>query len=225
MIPITALVEETFERPDEPTARLALADGLEEAGDPPGLAAAQLLRWQVQAERLPADGPERAELDLRAVVLAGEHPGLLGPLGVLCREGCPVLTTGPALAAFLAADRAAEEDGSLQAWTRWRGKLWQGGRVIPTTLILRTRQGNAVSGYLDEDFAAIYHADLHSRFYHRGVVVGRSRLVLVTHRVQGIGAWPGLYLLRLGHAGHLTGTWSVPSSDLRGTLRLRRRPG
>lgn len=225
MIPITALVEETFEQPDEPTARLALADVLEEAGDAPGLAAAQLLRWQVEAERLPALGPERSALDDRAAALVQGQPGLLGPLGVLCRERCGVLTVGPALAAVLAAERAAAEDGPLQAWTRWRGKLMQGRHRIPTTLILRTRQGHAVSGYLDEDFAAVYHADLHSRFYHRGVVVGRSRLVLVTHRVQGIGAWPGLYTLRLGHAGHLAGTWVVPSSDLRGTLRLRRRPG
>ena len=119
MSPANQLLEAILEDPADEASRLVLADWLEEQGDD-GLARARLLRLQVEHDRLPGAcdrglpllGEEHRELrrlDRQARRILKARPGLIGALGELNEgmlTGLPfrVLSAGPALAMFLAAD-------------------------------------------------------------------------------------------------------------------------
>ena len=95
---------------------------------------------------------------------------------------------------------------------------------IPTTLRIRTRSGNVLSGDMVEDQSGVPGVEAPVTFYYRGVAF-RDLLAFVTYKVDGPGQWPLLYELQLGRAGRLSGEWWEPDFDARGEIRLRRRPG
>lgn len=86
---------------------------------------------------------------------------------------------------------------------------------------LLKRRHNNVEGEMVEDFTTMYSMAVQGTFRFRGVVVGREHLLFVTYTTRGVGVWPGLYDLRLGRAGWLTGTWWVPAHGLLGQMQLR----
>src|SRR5262245_7446703 len=233
MNPGNQLMEAILADPADCANRLVLADWLEDHGDANSLARAQLLRLQVERDRLREPGPggrRSRRVDRQAQGILKGRPELIGALSHLADDTTaeapfPVLSVGPALVMFLVADLAAAEDGPLLAGSTWRGELLQTVYEFPTTLWLRTREGNRVSGDMSEDFRNIYDADITGRFYFRGVVAGRSHLAFVTYNVEGNGVFPGLYELHVGRGGWLTGSWWVPSLGTRDGFRLRRRPG
>jgi hypothetical protein len=100
---------------------------------------------------------------------------------------------------------------------------------FPATLTLLRRQGNAITGRLTLDFSSRFieqfgedAGETAATFFFRGAVVGRECLTFATYRVEGRGAWPGLYQLRLRPGGWLLGTWWLPADGRHGELRLRR---
>ncbi|MBY0230870.1 MAG: hypothetical protein K2W96_16410, partial [Gemmataceae bacterium] len=170
----TALLEQAM---DDDAAALVLADWLEERGED---ARAAAVRRCVAGDEL-------------------KHAPWMGSALVPLLEHLPLAGMGKALLPFLVAP-VAEADGDLPGGSEWRGNLWQGGRAVPTRLALG-RTANRVAGTLREDFTRLYGgiaAD--GTFHFAGVAVGRV-LAFVTHRVEGDGIHPGLYLLRLGKGG------------------------
>jgi uncharacterized protein (TIGR02996 family) len=226
MSQVDQLVEGALDHPEEAEPRLVLADWLEERGDDPSRARAELLR--LQARRDQAGAAAGRALEQRAGEVLARHPGIVRPLEPLLLERAEVLALGPALAMVLTAPLTDVCDGPLAAGSTWRGHLLQSRYAFPTDFHLRRRDGNAVEGDMEEDFTSLHGHHILGRFFFRGVVVGRSRLLFVTYRTEAEGIHPGLYQLRLGHAGWLTGTWWVPGrewrADMRGDMRLRRRP-
>jgi uncharacterized protein (TIGR02996 family) len=224
MSQVDQLVEGALDHPEEAEPRLVLADWLEERGDDPWRARAELLRLQARRET----EPHGRHLDERADAILAGHPGIVRPLEPLLLERSEVLALGPALTMVLTAPLTDVSDGPLAAGSTWRGHLLQSRYAFPTDFHLRRRDGNAVEGDMEEDFTSLHRHHILGRFFFRGVVVGRSRLLFVTYRTEAAGIHPGLYQLRLGHAGWLTGTWWVPGrewrADMRGDMRLRRRP-
>jgi uncharacterized protein (TIGR02996 family) len=211
--------------PKDETLRLVLADWLEERGDEPCRVRAELVRLQIERGRL-AEGPERVALDERVRAVVKQHRALLGPLKPLVRwrglrPATPLLTVA-SLPVFLGAPLADAEDGPLAAGSRWEGQLHQDPHSIPTTMRLLKRRHNHVEGEMVEDFTAMYGWDAQGTFLFRGVVVGGGHLLFVTYTTRGAGVWPGVYDLRLGRAGWLTGAWWVPGYGLSGQMQLRR---
>jgi uncharacterized protein (TIGR02996 family) len=227
MTDLDGLLAAALAQPTDPTPRLVLADWLDEHGDEADRARAELLRLQVRRERAEAD--QRDDLDKQARKVLRERPPLktfLKP--ILARGRAEALAIGPALVLALCAPLASAVEGPLQAGSTWRGHLHMDDYRFPTTLTLRQRQGNAIAGDMTQDFTALfmeYFGDVveaGATFFFRGAVVGREWLTFTTHRVEGNGAWPGLYQLRLRPGGWLLGTWWLPDDGRRGELRLRR---
>src|SRR5436309_250794 len=78
---VLAILADVKEHPDEDGLRLILADWLEDFGDAPDQARAELIRCQITHERLPAADPEKTAAGRRARFLQQKHgPQWLGPL-------------------------------------------------------------------------------------------------------------------------------------------------
>jgi uncharacterized protein (TIGR02996 family) len=210
------------DREDE-MLRLVFADWLEERGDEPNRARAELVRLQV--ERGQADSGAREGLDRQAMAIVKAHRGLLGPLKPLARSrggySATAILTVHTLPVFLGAPLADAADGPLAAGSRWEGRLRQDPHSLPTTMRLLKRRHNHVEGEMVEDFTAMYGMDTRATFLFRGVVVGRDHLLFVTYNADPVGVWPGLYDLGLGRGGWLTGAWWVPSYGMSGQMQLR----
>jgi uncharacterized protein (TIGR02996 family) len=220
MSDVDPLLRGIRDRPTDNALRLVLADWLEERGDEASLARARLVRLQVECARARGSAA-RAGLDAEAEALIKGHRGLLRSLAPL-RRVFPLLSL-PALPLFLAAPLAGVHDGPLAAGSTWEGHLsWQRTYSFPTTLRIRKRTGNVLSGDMTEDFTSFYGMEELATFFFRGVAVERDYLAFVTYKVDGLGAWPGLYELRLGRAGWLSGPWWVPDQNTHGKLRVRR---
>lgn len=205
----TALMEQAL---DDSRARLVLADALEEHGEDQR---ARLVRMLDEYERC-EDQRERLLSE------AGDLSWLGEPLKSAF-EAAPALAMGPAvLLPFLVAEVAVPEGGPIQAGSSWRGMLWQYGQAIRATLRLNQQEGCRVSGVLNEDFGLIYPGSgLTGAFHFAGVAVGKA-VAFIVSEVVGFGASGGIYHLRLGRAGWLSGSWWVPPHDFRGSLHLRR---
>jgi uncharacterized protein (TIGR02996 family) len=217
---VERLLEAVLEQPQVLGLRLVLADWLEESGDAQNAVRAELLRLQVDREQAEQDRGI-AELDSRARQLLKGHPALIGSLSPILRRKVDPLTLNPTLTLVLLADVVAPADGPLLAGSVWTGNLHQYQWAFPTTLTIRERQHNAIEGDMEQDFRSLFGYAVGGTFFFRGVV-SRSRLVFVTHRIEGSAAWPGLYELELKWGGWLTGMWWLPAEDRRGELRLRR---
>jgi uncharacterized protein (TIGR02996 family) len=70
---LLALLATARREPEDPTARLVLADWLEENGDEAGRARAAFIRAQIECSRLPAGSPVRKERERQAVALRRRH--------------------------------------------------------------------------------------------------------------------------------------------------------
>jgi uncharacterized protein (TIGR02996 family) len=85
---LAALLQAARSQPDDDTARLVLADWLEENGDGSDLARAELIRVQLELSRLGQDSLRRRVLQAREKALLEEHgPAWRGPLQS-SRNGC-----------------------------------------------------------------------------------------------------------------------------------------
>jgi uncharacterized protein (TIGR02996 family) len=211
--------------PEDELLRLVLADWLEDRGDEPSRVRAELVRLQVERGHL-EDAASLRALDERARAICKKHRGLLGPLKPLVRwrglRPATAILTVRTLPLFLSAPLADAEDGPLVAGSRWEGRLHQDPHAIPTAMRLLKRRHNQVEGDMVEDFTAMHRVAAQGTFLFRGVVVGRERLLFVTYTTHGAGEWPGVYDLRLGRGGWLTGAWSVPGYGMSGQMQLRR---
>jgi uncharacterized protein (TIGR02996 family) len=217
MSDIDGLLAGAVENPTEPAPRLVLADWLEERDEPPDRERAELLRLQVRLE----SGEGAAPLHERARQIRKQNRSLLRVLAPLFRHKVEPLSLNPALALVLGAPVASVVAGPLQVGSVWTGHLHLDSDAYPTELTFRRRKGNSIEGDMDQDFEILFPGAA-GRFFFRGVVAGRSRLLFVTYRVEGWAAWPGLYELQVRAGGHLTGTWWLPEDGRRGELRLRR---
>jgi uncharacterized protein (TIGR02996 family) len=229
MTDLDRLLAAAIEQPADPAPRLVLADWLEEHGDATGRVRADLVRWQVRREAT-AQG-EQKELDRQAREALRQHPQLKGFLRpILARHRAEPLSLGPALVTALCAPLASAGEEPFPAGSTWRGLLHLDSARYPTTLTIRQRDGTAFSGDMTQDFSSLLatYSDLFAAlldagatFYFRGAVVG-ERMTFATHRVTGMGAWPGLYELRLSPGGRVRGPWWLPVDGRRGELVLRR---
>src|SRR5687768_703571 len=90
---VLALLADSKDHPDEDGLRLILADWLDEYGDAADAARAELIRCQIDHERLPAESAGKAAAGRRARWLQQAHgPAWLGPLADwlpawACRRG------------------------------------------------------------------------------------------------------------------------------------------
>jgi hypothetical protein len=211
MTAIVPLLEQAME---DTAAALVLADLLEERGEERRAAVVRrLMDYQKDSAR-------------RDVWLAeAEEDGYrwMGPrVGPIMAE-MPVLIAGAWAFPLIVAELAEVEEGPLKAGTAWRGILYQNSFQVPTTMRLRSREGNLISGVLEEDFSRMYRGlGYYGTFHFSGAAVGRVMTVQVS-RVEGHGIKGGLYTLQLQGGGWLSGRWWVPTTfSFDGDLRLRR---
>jgi uncharacterized protein (TIGR02996 family) len=217
-----ALLTYVLERPEELVALMALADWLEERGDPDSLARAELLRPRAQRHGAAGDPASQRKADKRATAILKERPALAGPLEPLLAHQFRVLAA-PSLPLFLIADYASVAGDRLAAGTTWEGELKQSHYAFPTTLRLVRREGNRFEGRMRQDFTALYRSRLGGTFHFRGVVVG-AHVAFVTFRKTRAAAGPGLYQFRLSRRKRLTGTWAVGAGESNGTMWLKLKP-
>ncbi len=208
-VPLVPLLEQAM---DDGDARLVLADALEERGE---------ARRAALVRRVDEDERHQGPIDVLAI-----EDGELSWLGPRIAPLLPeylAFRAGASLLPLILADAAEVAAGPLTAGSSWRGTLWQRGLAIPTTMRLHSREGNHLAGVLEEDFSRMYPGQvLRGTFHFTGAAVGRV-VAFVVSRVEGHGMEGGLYALRLGGGGWLSGSWWIPSTvSLRGELRLRR---
>jgi uncharacterized protein (TIGR02996 family) len=222
MNPADDLLRAILLAPEDAERRLVYADWLEEQGDPASLARAELLRLQVEYDRLGEGDPQRLPLHGRAQDLLTAHPGLVGSLERAIGEGLTLLETGPALVPFLGAARASADEASMPAGSVWAGLLGQDSYRFPTTFRVTRRQGNVLWARMTQDFASRYGVTMLGHFNLSGVLLLGRWLAFVSTGGTGPILYPGLYQGELRHAGWLIGTWLVPQRA-QGTFQLRRR--
>jgi uncharacterized protein (TIGR02996 family) len=225
------LLRAVLERPDDGARHLVLADWLEEQGDPAHAGRAELFRLLGEWLLLRSRDAKRRKLSSRARELAVERPELFGPLPSLVDKHRPLLKMGPALVVFAGAAIPGPGDDPLLERSVWRGTLEQTTWVFPTTLTVRRRKANRISGDVVQDFRPRFHTRTIARMTFEGAVLC-GRFAAVADRLEGHMLHPVLFQAQTRDDA-LEGTWQVsrniPSVRLppthQGTFRLERSRG
>jgi uncharacterized protein (TIGR02996 family) len=213
-----------LDQPDDTALRLVFADWLEEQGTAAHLVRAELLRLQCAWEVETGDhGRKQRALEKQARQLLTQITDPPYPLKRVLRGNCPLLGTGLALVAFVAADTVGPGGDGVQRGTVWKGTLHQGSFGFPTTWTIRDRQGNAFRGIMEEDFTRRLGTGQRGRFSFRGVVLCERYVAFVTGALSGLVSVPGLYTADL-REDVLRGRWRVPRMVLsgQGAFRFKR---
>lgn len=203
------LLASILERPRDPVSWLVTSDWLEEQDDAANAVRAELFRLQARRIRTRKGSARQRDLDSRAAQILTAYPQLAEPLQPLLERGFLMLSAPSALALFLMADQASVVTGPFAAGSTWVGEQKAGRIACPTTVYFRERQGNRISGDMDEDFSTLSGHESYGRSWFDGAVATGSHVAFVTWEMTGDSDGPALYQLRLDRRLRLTGTWEV----------------
>ncbi len=110
--------------------------------------------------------------------------------------------------------RAGGEKDPLQVNTVWRGEIRQDNDSWPTVMIVRSRDGQKITG--EVHFSASSGL---CKLSFIGTVDGNI-IAWMTDRIDGNVTYPGIYLARI-HGTGIAGTWHVPSARQFGRFTLK----